>query len=162
MFHHFPGEAGVERACLVRSTDFNYSDEVDPTDVRNPVYTFLRAVIHSGYRRNNGGYDKRSLPPVEFNYTEPIVRDAVEEVDPASLENLPIGLAWKACPSTARGAPMCWSRKATPSSGTQRWQKRDSGPRVALRRRSTKRKARASSSLMARSPSTWLICRATA
>ena len=31
MFHHFPGEAGVERDCLVRSTDFTYSDEVDPT-----------------------------------------------------------------------------------------------------------------------------------
>ena len=52
MFHHFPGEAGVGRDCLVRSTDFTYSDEVDPTDVRNPVYTFLRAVTQTGYRRN--------------------------------------------------------------------------------------------------------------
>jgi hypothetical protein len=92
MFHHFPGEAGVERDCLVRSTDFTYSDEVDPTDVRNPVYTFLQAVVQTGYRRNNGGYDKRSLPPVEFEYTEPIVQEAVEEVDPESLDNLPIGL----------------------------------------------------------------------
>ena len=93
MFHHFPGEAAAsERDCLVRSTDFTYSDEVDPTDVRNPVYTFLEAVTQTGYRRNNGGYDKRSLPPVEFEYTEPIVQDAVEEVDPESLENLPVGL----------------------------------------------------------------------
>ena len=92
MFHHFPGEAGVERDCLVRSTDFTYSDEVDPTDVRNPVYTFLQAVTQTGYRRNNGGYDQRSLPPVEFEYTEPVVQDAVEQVDPESLENLPIGL----------------------------------------------------------------------
>jgi hypothetical protein len=92
MFHHFPGEAGVERDCLVRSTDFTYSDEVDPTDVRNPVYTFLQAVIQTGYRRNNGGYDKRSLPPVEFEYTVPTVQEAVEEVDPESLDNLPIGL----------------------------------------------------------------------
>ena len=30
MFHHFPGEVDVERNCLVRSTDFTYSDEVDP------------------------------------------------------------------------------------------------------------------------------------
>jgi len=74
------------------STDFTYSDEVDPTDVRNPVYTFLQAVLQTGYRRNNGGYDKRSLPPVEFEYTEPIVQEAVEEVDPESLDNLPIGL----------------------------------------------------------------------
>ena len=92
MFHHFPGEAGVERDCLVRSTDFTYSDEVDPTDVRNPVYTFLQSVIQTGYRRNNGGYDQSSLPPIEFEYTEPTVQDSVEEVDPQSLENLPIGL----------------------------------------------------------------------
>ena len=92
MFHHFPGEAGVERNCLVRSTDFTYSDEVAPADARNPVYTFLTAVTQTGYRRNNGGYDQRSLPPVEFIYTEPIVQEAVEEVDSASLENLPIGL----------------------------------------------------------------------
>ena len=76
----------------MRSTDFTYSDEVDPNDVRNPVYTFLLAVTQTGYRRNNGGYAKRSLPPVEFEYTEPIVQDTVEEVDPESLENLPIGL----------------------------------------------------------------------
>lgn len=92
MFHHFSGEARVGRDCLVRSTDFTYSDEVDPTDVRNPVYTFLQAVIQTGYRRNNGGYGKRSLPPLEFEYVEPIVQEAVEEVDPNSLDNLPIGL----------------------------------------------------------------------
>ena len=92
MFHHFPGEAGVERDCLVRSTDLTYSNEVDPTDVRIPVYTFLKKITQTGYRRNNAGYDQRSLPPVEFAYTEPIVQDTVEEVDPASLENLPIGL----------------------------------------------------------------------
>ncbi len=92
MFHHFPGEAGIERNCLVRSTDFTYSDEVAPKDVRNPVYTFLKAVSQTGYRRNNGGYDQRSLPPVEFEYTEPTVQELVEEVDPTSLENLPIGL----------------------------------------------------------------------
>lgn len=92
MFHHFPGEAGVERDCLVRSTDFTYTDEVNPADSRNPTYTFLKAVAQTGYRRNNGGYDQRSLPPVEFEYTEPIAQEIVEEVDPTSLENLPIGL----------------------------------------------------------------------
>ncbi len=66
MFHHFPNEAGIGRDCIVGSTDFTYSDEVDPTDVRNPVYAFLEAVTHTGYLRNNGGYRRRSLPPVEF------------------------------------------------------------------------------------------------
>lgn len=92
MFHHFPDEAGVGRDCLVRSTDFMYSDEADPTDVRNPIYTFLRSVTQTGYQRNNGGYDSRSLPPVDFEYSEPVVQNTVEEVDPSSLDNLPLGL----------------------------------------------------------------------
>lgn len=92
MFHHFPGEAGVGHNCLVRSTDCTYSDEVNPADVRNPVYSFLKAVTQTGYRRINSGYDSRSLPQVEFEYTEPIVQEIVEDVDPASLENLPIGV----------------------------------------------------------------------
>jgi hypothetical protein len=82
----------VERDCLVRSTDFTYTDEVKPADARNPVYTFLKAVTQTGYRRNNGGYDSRSLPAAEFEYTEPIVQGSMEQVDPSSLESLPIGL----------------------------------------------------------------------
>ena len=92
MFHHFDGEEGVGKDCLVRSTDLTYSHEQDPTNARNPVYTFLQAVTQTGYKREGSGYRKRSLPPVEFEYTQPIVQDTVEEVDPASLENLPIGV----------------------------------------------------------------------
>ena len=92
MFHHFAGEPGVGRDCLVRSTDLTYSDEKDPSNARNPVYTFLQAVAQTGYRRNVGGYAMRSLPPVEFEYTLPVVHDAVHDVDAASLENLPIGV----------------------------------------------------------------------
>ena len=92
MFHHFPGEPGIGADCLVRSTDFTYSHQQDPANARNPVYTFLVAVAQSGYRRNNGGYQKRSLPPIEYEYTQPIVQDTVQEVDAASLENLPIGV----------------------------------------------------------------------
>lgn len=92
MYHHFPDESGIRRNCLVRSTDFTYSDEIDPADVRNLTYTFLQSVTQTGYRRNNGGYDQRSLPSVEFEYSQPVVQDTVEEVDPQSLENLPVGL----------------------------------------------------------------------
>jgi hypothetical protein len=77
MFHPFAGEAGVGRDCLVRSTDLTYSDEQDARSARNPVYT----VTHTGYRRNDAGYDTRSLPPVEFEYTVPVVQDAVHDVD---------------------------------------------------------------------------------
>ena len=85
MFHHFAGEPGVGIDCLVRSTDFTYSHEQDPADARNPVYTFLLSVTQSGYKRNNSGYDKRSLPSVQYEYTQPIVQDAVHDVDSASL-----------------------------------------------------------------------------
>jgi RHS repeat-associated protein len=92
MFHHFPGEDGVGTDCLVRSTDFTYSHQQDPGSARNPVYTFLRAVTQAGYRRHGTGYLKRTLPPVEFEYTQPVVQDTVHDVDPESLENLPIGV----------------------------------------------------------------------
>ena len=97
MFHHFPGEEGVQRDCLVRSTDFTHSGGSDPADAQDPVYAFLLSVTQSGYRRSDGGYDKRSLPPVEFEYTQPIVQDAVEEVDPPAAENLPAGVDGSAC-----------------------------------------------------------------
>jgi RHS repeat-associated protein len=94
IFHHIPdlpdGTEGYEG--LARSTDFTYSYEEQPTDVRNPIYSFLLSVTQSGYNRQGSGYLKRSLPPVEFEYSQPVVQDTVEEVDPESLENLPIGL----------------------------------------------------------------------
>ena len=92
MFHHFPGEPGVDVNCLVRSTELLYSDELDPGDPRNPVFSFLRSVRQSGYRRSGANYVKRSLPPVEFEYTQPSIDPRVHEVAPESLENLPQGL----------------------------------------------------------------------
>lgn len=89
MFHHFDGEPGVGRDCLVRSTDFGYGDPQDR------IYAFLQQVTQSSYQRRqgqDGGYEKRSLPPLEFEYTRPTVQGMVEELDPASLENLPVGV----------------------------------------------------------------------
>lgn len=93
IFHHIPDTPdGNGYDGLVRSTDFTYSYEQNPTDARNPVYTFLNAVTQNGYVPTNGGYLKRGLPPVEFEYSQPVVQETVEEVDNESLENLPIGL----------------------------------------------------------------------
>jgi hypothetical protein len=92
MFHHFDGERGVGKDCLVRSTDFAYSEGQDLANASNPVYAALQVVTQSGYRHNNGSYDKHSLPPIEFEYSQPIVQDGVCEVDSESLENLPIGV----------------------------------------------------------------------
>jgi len=93
MFHHFPGEAEVGQDCLVRSTDFNYSYEQNPTDVRNPIYSFLLSATQTGFKRNPiGGYIQKSLPLLEFTYSEAKIDERVREVEPASLENLPQGL----------------------------------------------------------------------
>jgi Salmonella virulence plasmid 65kDa B protein/Insecticide toxin TcdB middle/C-terminal region/Insecticide toxin TcdB middle/N-terminal region len=93
MFHHFPDEAEVERNCLVRSTDFTYSFEQNPNDVRNPIYSLLLSVTQTGYQRDpTGGYIQKSLPPVAFTYSEPNIDETVRDIDPLSLENLPYGL----------------------------------------------------------------------
>ena len=91
VFHHFPDDPDVGRGCLVRSTDFTYGPEPDPTGSRGSTYTFLRAVSQSGYTRTGQEYLKRSLPPLEFSYTARTVDDTVEVVDPGSVENLPVG-----------------------------------------------------------------------
>ncbi|MDH3445939.1 MAG: toxin, partial [Deltaproteobacteria bacterium] len=92
MFHHFPGVAGVEANCLVRSTDFTYRYEQDDTDHRNPIHSVLTSVSQCGYKRQADRYLKRALPPLEFSYSEVNIQDEVTEVDPESLENLPYGL----------------------------------------------------------------------
>ncbi|NEN88687.1 MAG: toxin [Okeania sp. SIO3H1] len=93
MFHHFPDEADVGQNCLVRSTDFTYSYEQNPTDVRNPIYSLLLWVKQTGYKRDSqGNYIQKSLPPLEFTYSEPRINETVREVDRGSLENLPQGL----------------------------------------------------------------------
>jgi hypothetical protein len=75
MFHHFPNEPGVGQDCLVRSTSFGYrSSRNIPEDVRkgHPIASFVASVIQSGYSRLalGGGYVTRSLPPLEFEYSE--------------------------------------------------------------------------------------------
>ncbi len=92
MFHHFEGEAGVGQDCLVRATDFYYSYEQDGTDLRNPIYSRLLSATQTGYKRDGGSYLKKSLPPLEFTYSEPNIDETVWEVDSESLQNLPQGL----------------------------------------------------------------------
>jgi RHS repeat-associated protein len=91
MFHNFV-ELG-QTSCLVRSTDFIYSYENDPADSRNPVFSFLISATQSGYKRQpDDSYLKKSLPPLEFQYTQPVVQGEVRELDAESLDNLPYGL----------------------------------------------------------------------
>ena len=91
MFHNF-NELGA-MPCLVRSTDFTYSYENDPENSRNPIFSFLISTTQSGYkRRADGSYLEKTLPPMEFQYSEPVIQEEVREMDAESVENLPYGL----------------------------------------------------------------------
>jgi hypothetical protein len=92
MFHHFP-EEDVGADCLVRSTALTYSHEGEGADPVDSGFSFLVTVTASAHaRRRGGGYFERSLPPLQFEYSEAAIDEAVHEVDPESLENLPVGL----------------------------------------------------------------------
>jgi RHS repeat-associated protein len=87
MFHHFPQELGIND-CLVRSTEFSYSE--------SPIASFVSSVTQSGYVRQPvqnqpNRYLKKSLPPLEFEYSEATLSEEVQDVDPESLQNLPVG-----------------------------------------------------------------------
>jgi Salmonella virulence plasmid 65kDa B protein/Insecticide toxin TcdB middle/N-terminal region len=112
MFHRFH-ELGDE-PCLVRATGFDYLD----LDYANPVSidaelshdgstrfaSFIGSVTQSGFVRDENAaiakhngvdyvtYLVKSFPPVEFGYSKAVIHDAVQEPDPASLENLPVGV----------------------------------------------------------------------
>jgi RHS repeat-associated protein len=119
MFHRFPAELGNE-PYLVRSTEFDYSDfdysqeeqQRTPIEVKAELEykgstrfaSFIQSVTQSGYVRDeskpadvgNGvnylTYLKKSIPPLEFEYSLATIHEDVIEVDPLSLENLPSGL----------------------------------------------------------------------
>ncbi|HEX5083334.1 MAG TPA: SpvB/TcaC N-terminal domain-containing protein, partial [Blastocatellia bacterium] len=84
MFHHFPEELGADD-YLVHSTEFEYNE--------TPIASFITSITQSGYfRREDGSFLKKSLPPLEFGYSEAVIQSEIREVDAGSLENLPYGL----------------------------------------------------------------------
>jgi RHS repeat-associated protein len=83
MFHHFADELGAPD-YLVRSTEFEYKESA--------VASFIASLTESGYTRQpDGTYLKKSLPKLEFDYTEVRLDETVREIDASSLENLPCG-----------------------------------------------------------------------
>lgn len=99
MLHHIPDQPAIaERPAqpgyrgVVRSTDFVYDDEIDPNLSSRAVYSFLQQAVQTGWTTEGGIISRRSLPPVEFDYSKPEVQDTVEDIDADSLRNLPGGL----------------------------------------------------------------------
>jgi hypothetical protein len=92
MFHHFKDEPDVGINCLVRSTDFVYSDELTPPDPAAPIYTFLQSASVSGYLRQGTTFEGRSLPKLEFTYSQATLNPQVQTLDAESVQNLPQGI----------------------------------------------------------------------
>jgi RHS repeat-associated protein len=112
LFHRF-AELGSE-PYLTRSTEFNYGDldYSQPTTIEDELTyqgstrfaSFIRAITQSGFVRDdtqamlvrNGvryvTYIKKSLPPLEFEYSKAHIQDDIRDLAADSLENLPIGL----------------------------------------------------------------------
>ena len=83
MFHRFP-ELG-EMPALVRSTDFAYEEA--------PALTYLTSVTHAGYlRRDDGTYERKALPPLEFDYQRFKLNERVERLDRESLLGIGSGV----------------------------------------------------------------------
>jgi RHS repeat-associated protein len=85
MFHHFPEELGGTVDYLVKSTDLDYNE--------SSVASFVSSVTQTGYvQRADGSYLKKSLPKLEFKYTEVHIDETVRDVDSDNLHNLPEGV----------------------------------------------------------------------
>ena len=120
MFHRFAelnqdrlAELGDE-PCLVRAIEFNYADLVysETTTIDAELNhqgstrfgSFIQSIAQSGFLRDdrkavverNGvkylTYLKRSLPPLEFEYSKAKIQDEIRYPDAATLENLSVGV----------------------------------------------------------------------
>jgi RHS repeat-associated protein len=112
MFHRF-AELGDE-PYLVRATEFEFRDldYSKPTTIEAELAhrgstrfaSFVHSITQSGFVRDstqpvlelNGvkylTYLKKSMPPLEFEYSKVSIQDNIRGLDAASLENLPVGL----------------------------------------------------------------------
>lgn len=92
MFHHFPDELGVDD-YLVRATEMTYLQKLSGSHVSQ--------LLQSGFKRIAGGgagYLKRSLPPLEFEYSVSPLDDLsydqlpMQEVADLGVQNIPSGI----------------------------------------------------------------------
>src|SRR5262249_6149842 len=66
-----------------------YLFDQDPIAATNPVYSKLLSVTQTGHQENLA---PRSLPPLQFTYSEADIDQTIQQLDAKSLENLPYGL----------------------------------------------------------------------
>ncbi len=84
MFHNFPASGNADDWQLVKALELTHEAK--------PTMTFLKSLVQKGYKRRTGGYETKSLPPLEFAYTQPVIDTTVRTPDADSKANLPMGL----------------------------------------------------------------------
>jgi hypothetical protein len=93
MFHHFPDEPDIGSDCLVASLDLSYQHNPEATfNIGNRVASFVASATQHAYERQGSGYIQKALPPLEFEYSLPVISDFVHDLDESSLENVPSGV----------------------------------------------------------------------
>ncbi|WYZ35516.1 hypothetical protein EsH8_X_000163 [Colletotrichum jinshuiense] len=91
MFHHFPDEPAIGKDCVVASLTPSYKTVGRDEKTGLAITTAIKSITHEAWRKTRTGYDCKSLPPVEFTYSEAKTAEISQELDSDYLTNLPIG-----------------------------------------------------------------------
>ncbi|KAH6845654.1 YD repeat-containing protein [Chaetomium sp. MPI-CAGE-AT-0009] len=92
MFHHFPDEPGVGRNCVVSVCKISYRSIGRDAATGLAATTVVESVEQEAWRRRDGGgYDRESLPPVEFTYSTAKSSETPNVLHGDSLANFPLG-----------------------------------------------------------------------
>ncbi|WP_417558415.1 SpvB/TcaC N-terminal domain-containing protein [Mesoflavibacter zeaxanthinifaciens] len=86
MFHTFPIEYNIGLERLIQSTDINYNESKNITQVGS--------ITKVAYEKElNGDYIKNEMPPLEFTYSKAEVNDVQQEITSENSRNTPQGLS---------------------------------------------------------------------
>lgn len=92
MFHHFPDEPAIGRNCVVSVCKISYRSVGQDVATGLAATTVVESVEQEAWRRRDGGgYDRESLPPVEFTYSTAKPSEIPHVLHGDSLANLPLG-----------------------------------------------------------------------
>lgn len=92
MLHHFPDEPGVGYDCVVSACKISYRSVGRDATTGLAATTVVESIEQEAWRRRAvGGYDRESLPPVEFTYSTAKPSEAQSVLHGDSLANLPMG-----------------------------------------------------------------------
>lgn len=87
MFHTFPAKYNIGEERLIQSTDINYDE--------NKNITQVNSITKVAYEKepNVSDYIKNEMPPLEFIYSKAIVNDVQKKITSENSRNTPQGLS---------------------------------------------------------------------